>query len=162
GPAGDLHDPITEQSLGLDARDRVLANSIGVAPGDVELDTHLAAGLAGESHVHDAPDLHAGQPYRRAFHQPTHLGEVRMDRVTRLEQPRAGAERVDHAEEGRERDQDEDADAKLQPDLSPVFIHWLASPAAAARTASFIGSPRLRRRRLALPLPCSCAYLSRP
>src|SRR5439155_10221360 len=34
-----------------------------------------------------------------------------------------------------ERDQDEDADAKLQPDLSPVFIHWLASPAAAARTA---------------------------
>src|SRR2546425_704306 len=85
---------------------RSLADAVGVAPGDVEVDPHLAAGLARQVHAPDAADLHAGEPDRRAFHEPGDLGEVGVDRVARLEEPRPRAEGVNHAEEGGERHED--------------------------------------------------------
>ena len=51
-------------------------------------------------HASDAADLHAGKPDRRAFREPGDLGEVGVDRVARLEEPRPRAESVHHTEEG--------------------------------------------------------------
>src|SRR5207247_7722596 len=81
------------------------------------------------------------------------------NRVVRLEEPRAGAEGVHHAEEGRERHEAEPPHAKLHRDLASLVIHRLASPSAAARTATFIDSPRLRLR---LALPHSSTHLASP
>src|SRR5206468_8932022 len=116
----------------LDARDRIPTDAVGITPSDGEVDPHLAAGLAGQVHVRDAADLHAGEPDRRALHEPGDLGELGVNRVVRLEEPRPGAEGVHHAEEGREGHEDEHAYAELHRDLASLVIHRLASPAARA------------------------------
>src|SRR5437016_2038307 len=154
-----LHHLVTEQPLRLDARDRVPADAVGVAPSDGEVDPHLPARLAGQVHVGDATDLHAGEPDRRPLREPSDFGELGVNRVVRLEEPRARAEGVHHAEEGRERHEDEHPHTKLHRDLAPLVIHRLASPSAAARTATFIDSPRPRLR---LALPHSSTHLASP
>ena len=130
---GDLHDPVAEQALSLDARDRVLADPVGEAPADGEVDPDLAARLRRKVHAAHPADLHAGQTDRRALDQAADFGELGVDRVARLEQPCPCPEGVDGAQEGRERDQDEDADAKLCRNLT-LLVHGIL----------FTGSPRPR------------------
>ena len=143
GADGDLDDLVAEEPLRLDPRHRVPADPIREPPGDGEIHPHLAARRARQAHVAHAPDLHAREPDRRALGEAAHLREVGVDRVARLEQARAGAERVDHAEEDGQRQEHEHAHPELLRQLPSFVVHRLASPPAAARTPTFIGSSRL-------------------
>src|SRR5262249_60988730 len=91
----DLDDPVAEQALGLDTRNRVLADAIRELPTDREIDPNLAARMRRQVHGAHAADLHAGEADRRALDGAADLGEVRADRVARLEQPRPGPGRAE-------------------------------------------------------------------
>ena len=63
----DLDDPVTEKSLGFQARHRVFPDAIGELAADSQVDPDLAARLGGKVDRRHPPDLHTGQAHSGAL-----------------------------------------------------------------------------------------------